>query len=152
MLLRIAAPHAAEAVAEPLARVAGPLSLSAPSTRAPLLVPEGRPALAGRLRSRAAGERIVLVLSGLRTDLPPGVVYSVALVGPNTRVPVGTLNFFDATARERRFNADVTDALAAFGPEELPQLSLEFTAQGPPEAGARPVVGDAALIRHKPPP
>jgi hypothetical protein len=110
-------------------------------------------------RGDAAG-RISLVLSDLRTDLQPGVVYDVLLdlrggdVGGGQTV--GTLNFFGvrpgrpAGSKDPRFvSLDVTETalgLAKAGKlADKPRISI--VPVGKPAAEAHPVVGRIELVR-----
>ena len=106
----------------------GPTKVNPAGTSVPVqLAPATREMMAPRGRSRgvAAPRQATLVLEGVTFDEHPGVMFEVALQGPNgQRVPVGVINFFNETAPHHgmrdmeapgRKTFDATAALRALG-------------------------------------
>jgi hypothetical protein len=120
----------------------GPTRLNRGTTSLPVrLAPELRTRMFAAPRAGAAAvpvRQATLVLEGLHFDEAPGVMFEVALQGPNgKRVPVGVINFFNQTAphhgemaameQDGRQAFDATAALQALGGAGDAQLVVEPT-------------------------
>jgi hypothetical protein len=165
---------ASGAILKSLRRAAPPMvGASAPSARvaAAPAPPPAAPAAAAAapaqtLPAPGPGQRAILVLNGLDTQIQPGTIYGVYIEAPTAsggreKILVGTLNFFSAMGamggmamamsggvkRSRAVSFDVTrvaQTLAAQGRlEASPQLS--FAPLGTPKAGSAPTVQSVSL-------
>jgi hypothetical protein len=102
------------------------------------------------------GGRLHLVLHGLGTDTPPGVLYGVYLDLPPMATPeqkrshaVGAINFFNFVGREgEAVSLDVTGVARRLHAEgklrDRPVITIAPV--GKPAAEARPVVSEIRLI------
>jgi hypothetical protein len=112
-----------------------------------------------------AGGRLHLVVRGLKTDAPPGVLYAVYLDLPPKATPeqkrrhaVGAINFFNFVGSEteeaknsadrRSVSLDVTEVAKRLllGGKLRDKPVITIVPIGKPAAGAKPVVGEVRLI------
>ena len=149
---------------------AQPIELSVKPVRVALNPPD-RPAAAdewSRILSRLAPEHhLVLVLSDLRTDEPPGTLVNVYLNLPESLAPrpddthlVGSVNYYSVVqprraespgpspAHERRF--DITSVVRGLvgsnGMTGAPSVTLAATR--PPTLGSRAAIGRIAVVEE----
>lgn len=115
----------------------GPVTLGAAPVRTTVTVP---PEL---LAHRRGGGAVVLSLTGLSTEVQPGVLYRVQL-GEGGPV-LGHINFFNvATGGAASFSFDAGPALDRAKPGDT--LTVVLTPEGRADPGARPVVGSVKLL------
>ena len=149
---------------------AQPIELSATPVRV-ALNPPGRSAAPDEwsriLSTLAPGRRLVLVLSDLRTDDPPGTLFNVYLnlpervvPGPNDTHLIGSMNYYSVVqarraeapgpspAHERQF--DITSlAQRLFEGSKMPDApSVTITPTRPPTAGSRAAIGRIAVVEQ----
>ncbi|MGD9784467.1 MAG: tyrosinase family protein [Hyphomicrobiaceae bacterium] len=128
----------------------GPVSVKLPAT-------EAARAEAFDPQAARAGRRRYLVVSGLRTNVQPGVLYDVLARGVKTGERgeatdqfVGSISFFDAPSREgapgQEFVFDLTDKLRGKGPVDM--TSFVIVPAGKPAADARPLLGELKLVER----
>jgi|GEM_PF-4499780 len=116
----------------------GPVTLGAAPVQTTVTVP------AALLAHRKGGGKVTLSLTGLSTDVQPGVLYRVQLGGADGPV-LGHINFFNvATGGQASFSFDAGPALDRAGPGET--LTVVLTPEGQVDQNARPVVGSIALV------
>lgn len=158
--LLLAAATASGFLAVPgIPQAAGPVTLAATPPAAGIPLRDGSAWVAlkpleGDAATSAPGgwTRLVLVLRGLRTEEQPGVTYGVYVdVPPGTRPPpgdprrIGTMNFFNAAAAPVDVSYELPGPLAArLSPGS--DVAVAVIADGPPSAGATPVVGSIAIV------
>jgi tyrosinase len=134
------------AKAGPIALAAGPVTVS----------------LAPGAAGLPPGRKLVLSITGLRTNVPPEVLYEVYLGLPSGAAPardsvhfVGTFNFFNAaigsqtaTDRSGTYGYDVTDLVRSLRARNLlgDTVSVTIVPSGKPVEAARPVIGEIALV------
>lgn len=145
------------------------LALSAEPARSPLKVVVQQPTAEklnvtmSRLR---ADQRVYLVLQNLSTNDSPGVVYDVFLGMPDAvngsardQYRAGVINFFHAAGhggggndnmRDISYSFDVTDLLKRLGTRSAlaDEPVVTIAPSGRPLATARPIVGEASLVRQ----
>lgn len=130
---------------------------------APLRVPlQERAPLPGVLtRIASNGQRLLLIVHGLRMTAAPGVTFDiywdrvpVAVRAVRDRRYLGTLSFFNAavtaaqTGRDAVF--DITDALAALQHDrQLGAAAVTFLPSGVPAPGSHPTIDSVSLIVHR---
>ena len=152
--------------------LAGPIGLSARSSTIVLRRAPGADHGVGLrffLDHLRTGEHLVLIVSDLQTDQPPGAVYDLFFNIPHNvlskeanRYFVGSINFFgafpsgresaenpDKKYRRSRFTSfDVTDMMRGMAKEgDLPEApSITIIPSGAPAAGSHPVIGRIELV------
>jgi hypothetical protein len=133
---------------------AGPVQVAlAPAT--------GSSALAARLAAVKPGQKVYLVVKGLRaSEHPPEITYQIYLGLPRGTAPtaesphyVGSFNFFNAArpgqkADTRVQSFEVTSLVKTLQARKLLDDSAAVTLvpAGPPNPGAKPSVGEIALV------
>jgi len=124
--------------------------------------------LTSLLQNLAPGRRLHLVLKGLSALEPPGVIYHLYLDLPPGTTPaeddphyVGTFNYFGfvpppdaerdaAAASVTAFSFDVTEGARTLQRRGLihDPVSVTIVPAGTPAPGARPVIGEIALVEQ----
>jgi tyrosinase len=138
-----------------------PIALKAtPAEVALALPPDGAERLATK-----PGQKLYLMITSLRTNAQPEVLYEVFLGLPPGIAPergsihfVGTFNFFNAetgtpaggTDRSRFFSYEVTDLIRALQTRNLlgDTLTVTIVPSAKPNVAAAPVVGEVTLVRQ----
>jgi tyrosinase len=182
IMITESAPVSAAPPATTVAAVSGPVLLGAKMTRAVLqpkvagAAPGATPGTkessqAGAVTERASTlsttKRWYLLLRGLSSNAPPGVLYAIHLDLPPNATPaqaaerlVGTINFFDAVPhpghegasvdKTRFISFDATEVVRAL--REKKQLSatpaVAITPIGRPSADAKPVIEEVSLVEE----
>jgi len=143
----------------------GPVALAAGPVRIALVPPAGAEASVGaRIAAVKPGHRVHLTISGLRASAQPETVYQVYLGLPSGAAAtrdsanfVGIFNFFNAAigdaaegggGRARFFSYDVTDLVRSLAARKLvgDAVTVTLVPAASPDAAARPVVGELALV------
>lgn len=159
--IAMAAPQDTLATSKP----SGAIGLGDKPVRVVLRDGTGAPAPLAVLRKRPSGKSLHLVLKGLAAAQQPGVIYNLYLGAPPDGAPaedprhVGSFNFFaavplpgadrsrdagDSTAYSFEIT-DLADALQRRGLLAEP-FSVTIIPEGTPTAGAKPVIGEIALV------
>jgi len=156
---------AAAAAPRKLVTGTGPIALGAGTTKAMMTAPPSPQAtvpLGERIAKLAPGRTLLLVLSNLKTNVQPEVLYHLYLQLPanaghaETDYYVGNLNFFEA---EHQHEGSTADKFLSFDITELAkklkakgQISdkaeLTIAPAGKPAAEAKPVIGDVSLVEQ----
>jgi hypothetical protein len=113
---------------------AGPVALGASGAQVQIA---STPALA-----RAQGEPLTLMLSGLSTDRPPGVLYQVAIGDVSAQKPLGYINFFNAASA----SAPAFTFPLPSGARLSAGFTLTITPASPPDPNAHPQIGRIAVV------
>jgi tyrosinase len=156
-------------IAEPLQVIAtstssGPIALTNGTRLAKLAPPKGASAsVAERLNAIKPGQKVHLIVTGLRTNVQPETPYQVYLGLPpgaaaSRESPsfVGTINFFNATTggaaqegdRTRFFSFDVTELVWALRAHNALEgdISVTLVPSTEPNNAAKPLIGEISLI------
>lgn len=147
-----------------IASVAGPIDLETVPKRVSIEASGGK-TLASFLEALGPGQRLYLVLHGLRAKEQPGVLYHLYLNLPPGTKPgaddaryMGTFNFYDAipigdekgtAPPSSGFNSyDITELARTLRGRGLLSEPTTVTIQpgGTPAPGAKPVIGRIGLI------
>ena len=128
-----------------------------------LVPPAAGKALSARVATVGAGRKVYLVAKGLGTDEPPETIYRIYLGLPQGVAPnpdelyyVGSLNFFNASSRgaqaakpdPRFLSFDVTSLLKTLQSRNAlgDNATVTIVPASKPRAGAKPVIGEIALV------
>jgi hypothetical protein len=154
-----------------IAAAAGPIFLSEGLVRVPLVLPSVSEeiSLAERIGALEPEQHIYVVVRGARAASQPGVLFQLYFDVPEGMKPgpgkddpryVGTLNFYDAVARDgsgtqasdqsRSFSFDVTAVLRRLQAQRLLSAhpNVAIAPSGNPTVGSNPRVGRIELIQR----
>lgn len=168
-------PVGPEALATPQTRAVapgGPVELGNAPVRVNLAQPPGPEGAAVPLRDRVRqlkpGKRMYAVLKNLNAEVAPGVVYHVYFdvpagyqPKPGKRDPyyVGTLNFFESHSGHEGEEGSTTPKFRSLDVTAVAkrlqrtnklsaQPSLTIAPTTPPEADARPIIGEISIVEQ----
>jgi tyrosinase len=162
--LGVPTPNAAPA--RKLVTKVAPIALGAAPVRQRLTAPPSPTAtvpLGDRIKNLAAGRHLFVVVSGLQSDLQPGIAYDLFLELPatatagNAEYYVGSIHFFDAVAHQghmpdlkRIFSFDITDLAKRLKAKGALASTAEITIApaGTPAKNAKPLVGEVSIVEQ----